>query len=208
MNKIADQQFDVFTEEELDNWVTTLKKTPPITVQGNDCHGVDEKNMYNPWFQKIIFSRIQDLFGKDIKLQFGMFLNEISPWRIHTDAYHVKDFVDRRPALSMLIPYTVDNRKDLVDKVHTVVFNEAVDANEKILLLDDKSQDLNSALLIHEKHLSHNQVDRVAKLTVQGVYQWKVGSIIHWNSCNLHDSDNFIASGFHSKQAIVIHTYC
>lgn len=207
MYNIAGQKFDIFTEAELDGWVEILKKAAPITVRGNDCYAVDENNMLNLWFQKKIFSRIQNLFGKEIKLQFGMFLNEIAPWMIHTDAYHVKPFLDRKPALSMLIPYTVDNRKDLVEKVHTLVFNEAVDDNDSMDSLEDKSQDENSALLIYDRHLSHNRPERVAKLTVQGIYQWKLGSIIYWNSRNLHDSDNFLASGCHSKQAIVIHTY-
>ena len=207
----AGQLFDLFTSDEVEAWVDVMKKIPCQTYKGNDCHGIDENNIYNFWFQKTIFPIIQDLFGKDLKLIFGMLLDEKKPWKIHTDAYHVKDFKDRVPALSFLIPYSVDNNTKLVDCSRTIVFNELADDNTRYkeweTLLEDKINYPDSAASIAEQHLSHNSIELINKLTLQGVYQWKANSLIYWNSRNLHDSDNFLKNGYNSKQAIVIHTY-
>jgi hypothetical protein len=203
------QLFDVFTKEEVDSWVEILKKAPPMLIRGNDCHGVDENHIMNPWFQKIIFSRIKNLLGQDLNLVFAMLLNENAPWSIHTDSYHCDGFENRIPALSILIPYSVDNDTSLVDCVRTIVFNERSNNNKTVLqeLVDDKTDNINSASKIYEEHLSHNKIEFVNKLTVQGIYQWKANSLIYWDSFYLHDTDNFHKNGFKNKQAIVIHTY-
>ena len=208
MNSDAGQIFDVFTSEEVESWINVLKKAPPVVVGENMCHGVDEKHILNPWFHKKIFSKIKTLFGDDLNLIFGMVLNENAPWKIHTDSYHCHGFNDRIPALSILIPYSVDNNRALVEETRTIVFNEKSDTNKLSReFVEDRTKASNSAADIYHKHLSHNPIDIVNKLTVQGVYQWKANSVIYWDSFLLHDSDNFHKNGYQSKQAIVIHTY-
>jgi hypothetical protein len=209
LNPVAGQLFDVFETEEIQSWVDVFLKIPSTKILDNDCHGVDEKNSYNFWFQRTIFSRIQKLFGQDLHLMFGMFLNETRPWGIHTDAYHCNEFIDRKPALSMLIPYSVDHNPALIERASTIVFDQIGDSNRSLETQSEKDQieEDNSAFKIYKSHLSHNSESLVKKLTIQGIYQWKHNSIIYWNSNNLHDTDNFIANGFTNKQAIVIHTF-
>ncbi len=209
LNPVAGQLFDVFNPEEIQSWVEVLSKIPAVKILDNDCHGVDEKNPYNFWFQKKIFSKIQSLFGHDLGLIFGMYLNETKPWGIHTDAYHCDKFADRKPALSMLIPCSVDHEPDLVERVSTIVFDQTSDGNQSLLAVcqQDQTDHDRSAIKIYQSHLSHNPESLVKRLTTQGMYQWKHNSIIYWNSTNLHDTDNFIANGFASKQAIVLHTF-
>ncbi len=207
MNTVAGQLFNKFTSEEIEGWVKVLKRLPTLDVRDNLMSGVDENNIMHGWFLKYCFSKIQKIFGDDLNLIFGMFLKENTPWEIHTDAYHCNGFSDRIPAMSFLIPYDVDDDKDLVEKVHTIVFNECSRDNNKALLTEDNTHLPNSAQLIYDQHLSHNSITTVNALTVQGVYKWKHNSIIYWDSMNYHDSDNFLKNGYKQKQAIVIHTY-
>ena len=99
---------------------------------------------------------------------FGMFLNETRPWGIHTDAYHCNEFIDRKPALSMLIPYSVDHNPDLIERVSTIVFDQIGDSNRSFETQFEKDQieEANSAFKIYKSHLSHNSESLVKKLTI------------------------------------------
>lgn len=202
----AGQLYNVFTDEEVEYWVKVLKTTDPVNVMGNQCFGVDEKNVtYYPWFLKNVFSKIQHLFGQDLILLFGMFLIENRPWKIHTDAYHVKTRPGTRPAYSFLIPYSVNFDKTLVTQSQTIVFNESVSDNAEIVLLPSRAAESNCGLSIYQL-LNHNASAIVEKTTIKQQCHWQPGSLIYWDSCLLHDTDNFLNNGYTSKQAIVIHT--
>lgn len=206
IDPVGGQLRDILTTDEIEMWATILKKAPIVAVRNNLMAAVDENNNMYGMFKKYCFSKIQSIFGEDLELIFGMLLQENTPWKIHTDAYHCIGFDDRMPAISFLIPYSVDDNKDLIDRVHTIVFNEH-GATEDELVIEDKTHRSDSASLIYDMHLSHNSRDRVNALTVQGIYKWHPNSIIYWNSMHFHDSDNYIKNGFTQKKAIVIHTY-
>jgi len=208
--RIADQIYNFVTEDELSLWTKALYSTDAMTITNNDCHGVSEKHMLYNWFVTNVFEKIKIALNDDkLKVTFGMYLNETNPWGIHTDAYHVQEYPNRRTALSFLMPLAVDNDQSLVTKSRTIVFNESGNTNDKIEIhqFTDKTNMPTSAVSIYNKHLSHNKLDTVKKFTIQGEYQWKRGSLIWWDGNYFHDTDNFIANGYTSKQAIVIHTY-
>lgn len=208
MNLVGGQLLNMFDPVEVNNWVEIMKKLPANESRTNICHGVDDKNVLHQWFQKTIFSRITSVFGNELHLVFGMFLDEKQPWGVHTDAYHVKNHPDRKPALSFLIPYSVDHDVQLVTKSQTIVFDQIrLRDEEKISDLPYCDDHPECATKIHQQHLSHNSMDVLRRLTIQGQYHWQPGSLIYWDSHYVHDSDNFIANGYNSKQAIVIHTY-
>ena len=205
---IAGQIQNFASEDELQLWATALNSANPQTILENDCHGVNEDHMLYDWFVTNVFEKIKIALNDDkLKVTFGMYLNETKPWGIHTDAYHVQEYPNRRTALSFLMPLAVDNDQSLVTKSRTIVFNESGNTNDTIDQFTDNTNMPTSAVSIYNKHLSHNKLKTVKKFTVQGEYQWKRGSLIWWDGTYFHDSDNFIANGYTSKQAIVIHTY-
>jgi hypothetical protein len=203
----GNQIFNFASTDEIEYWVNTLKMVPPITIRNNICFGVNEDNVYNYWFHKTIFKKIQDNFGYDLKLMFGMFLDETVPWGVHTDSYHTDPYPLRQPAISFLIPYSVDYDTSQCDKSHTIVFNEQLTDNKKLLTLPDISFQDNSAVKVYDSMLSHNNLDCVKRLSIFKIFKWQPTSLIYWSSTMLHDSDNFHKNGFQTKQAIVIHTY-
>jgi hypothetical protein len=204
---VAGQYFDIWTKDELDGIIKIMQEIPTLTIQNNQCRGIDENNVEYFWFIDTVYNKIQKLFGDDIHLVFGMLLHETNPWGIHTDAYHCSKFLDRESALSILIPYSLDNDIKNLNYGYTLIFNEWTNSNDDIAKLDDKSNQTNSAVEIYQEHLTHNSLDVVKKLTVKDIYQWKLGSVIYWDSLLLHDSNNFLRYGMKSKQAIVMHTY-
>lgn len=203
---IAGQLFDVFTEEQLDKISFALSRCEPIFIKENLCHGVDENHIMYKWFLSECFSKVQQAMNNyDTKLVFGMYLNEYRPWGIHTDAYHVKKFANRSSAYSILLPLTVDMQKSLSDQSHTIVFNQSAQDNQVSLPKITNGSEISDGF--YNVYLSHNTVDKVKKFSLFDKYQWKRGSLIFWKSEYFHDSDNFHANGYNSKQAIVIHTY-
>jgi|TARA_R110000772_G_scaffold177008_1_gene288630 hypothetical protein len=221
MEQIAGQIQNFATEEQLHEWSFALSKIDAITIRHNDCHGVNEEHVFYNWFMENIFSNIKNLIAdQNLVPTFGMYLNETKPWGIHTDGYHVHQDPTRKPAISFLMPLSVDNKQDLVSQSHTIVFNQSSDTitikddidtkeynNRAMVSLDDVSAMPDSAMHIYKKHLSHNVVEDVQRMTVQGVYQWTRGSLIWWQGQYFHDTDNFLANGHTSKQALVIHTH-
>lgn len=205
--QVANKIQNFATEEELVLWTTALTSANSHIIKDNDCHGVSEDHILYDWFVANCFEKIKSVMDDDkLKVMFGMYLNETRPWKIHTDAYHVLDYPGRQTAKSFLMPLSVDNRFDLVSESRTIVFNEYGKDNN-IAELSDNTLLASSAINIYDKHLSHNSYDTVKKFTVQGEYQWQRGSLIWWDGNYFHDTDNFIANGYTSKQAIVVHTY-
>lgn len=202
------QIFDVFTIKEMDEIMSILgdldQNQELYDQRKNSCRGVDENHYEYHWFMYEVFGRIQKLLGEDLHLQFGMNLNEEDPWCVHTDSYHTKGFADREPAISMLVPYSLDHDLNNLKNGYTIVFNERALDNDDILDLPDQE---NSAMSIYQEHLSHNDPLKVKKLTVKDIFQWTPGSLIYWDSLLVHDSNNFLDLGMTSKQALVIHTY-
>jgi hypothetical protein len=176
-------------------------------INGNLCRGVSREHKLYTVFLKKCFTRIQSVLGQHLKLIFAMYLDEHRPWGIHTDNYHVLPEAGER-SLSMLIPLSVNNDAALVDQTHTIVFNEGSDVISSLegnLPFGHVKQ--HNATVYHEQYLSHNPREHLEYLTVQNIYQWHRGDVIYWENSLFHDSDNFIANNFQSKQAIVAHTY-
>lgn len=219
MEKIAGQIQDFATEDQLHEWSFALSKTDAIKIKNNDCHGVGEDHVFYTWFMDNIFNNIKKVMADPYLVPtFGMYLNETKPWGIHTDGYHVYNNPNRKTAVSFLMPLSVDNNPELASSAHTIVFDQSSDSitirddvatynSNAISSLVNTSDSPHSAVHIHDKHLSHNVREDIEKMTVQGVYQWTRGSLIWWKGNYFHDTDNFIANGFTSKQALVIHSH-
>lgn len=206
IDKISGRIDNVIDQNEVDFWSYTLQRCDKITVKGNDCYGIDENHLLYTWFLKNVFTKLQTIIDdSECKLVFGMFLNETSPWGIHTDADHTNSFSNRLPGYSLLIPISVNNDKSLVSKSHTVIFNQYGMHNKQIL--NSPGDNKNNAVRHHSSLLSHNDINLLESFSLNKICQWKAGSLIYWKSEYFHDSDNFIANGYFSKQAIVVHTY-
>lgn len=205
---------NVFTDLELDSITRYLGSSLPL-YGGSDFPGsVYPGHMLYEWFNKKFFVRIQELFGSELQCLFGGYLNELTPMALHSDYFRK---LKGKPHSTFLIPISADHDVTLVNRVHTIVFNEedmwtpnSEESNSFWKQRDwrkNKSVKENNALQYFDQYLSHNTKENLECLTVQSIFQWQLGSILYWDSRLLHCSDNFTTNGIQSKQALVVHTY-
>ena len=58
------------------------------------------------WFDKIVFKRVQEIFGDKCKMLFSMYLDEDDPFKVHSDYFHKRI---GEPFITFHIPLSVDN---------------------------------------------------------------------------------------------------
>jgi len=205
----------VFSKEELLEVVKYLSNMPKsfTSMTGNSFAAISQQHPMYLWFCKKIFDRIRKLTSVDIQLLFGSYLNESTPWVLHSDHYHGSV---GQPYMAFLIPLSVNEDMDQVEKTNTVIFNEQdVYVDHAVghkswsdqLWKANRQPKENNALSLKNGLLSHLPDDDLECLTVNTVANWKLGSVIYWDERLLHSSDNFIKNDAQSKQALVIHTY-
>jgi hypothetical protein len=212
-NMLSGKMDNIFTKSELDDATRYLGSSLPS--RSGFPHSVYPGHILYERFNKNFFRHIQELYGSELQCLFVGYLNESKPFALHSDYFRK---LKGEPRSTFLIPISVDHDVTLVDQTYTIIFNEedtwtpdgSNDSNYFWKQRDwhkNKSVKENNALQYFDQYLSHNTRKDLECLTVQNIFQWQLGSILHWNSRLLHCSDNFITNGFQSKQALVIHTY-
>ena len=201
MNTPAAGQFlDVFTANELRSIQSALQKLTDAPNQDNDFYaytnGFVTTDPIYPFVKKTVLSKLELILGRELKLTHGMYLKEHHPWRIHTD--YVKE--DLAPDLALLIPL---NTSDL--PTHTVMFNQTCCDSFEQYIKEHKPVENNAVDLQHTL-MSHETVERLKYVSLQGAYRWIPGSVICWDRKLLHSSDNFVNSGLLEKHALVLFT--
>lgn len=169
-----------------------LKNSYTLTDLGDKCYGIDINNKLSyPWFNKIFWPKITKYFDEDLKLIYASYASFTKPFSVHRDDF--KTIPNNKKGtnyLSLLIPISVDNNKDLCSLASTIVFKQQKNPNAK--------QD-------HENYLSHCHVEELYNRSIDRIFQWKIGDIIWWKSEVDHCSSHF--KNFSSKESFVIHTY-
>jgi hypothetical protein len=202
---------DVFSCAEVEFLLDRLSKLPRDHLYHT---AITPDHMLHSWFDKKVFSRLRELTDEPIKLLFGGLINEEIPQRLHAD-YYYKSVGE--PYKAFLIPISVENQFENLDRVHTITFNELdtfVDSADPVRKMwkrsewdKNKSPKANNAMQYYDQHLSHLRPDDLECLTVESIVPWQLGSVVYWNEKQLHCSDNFVKNNINSKQAIVVHTY-
>jgi hypothetical protein len=206
---------EVFSREELSEVVKYLSRMSKsyTSMTGNSFSAISQEHAMYPWFCKKVFNKIKELAPVDVQLLFGSYLYETTPWILHSDYYHNSA---GQPYMAFLVPLSVNNDMEQVEKTNTVVFNEEdvyVDHAVGHKSWSDKLWKANrqpkqhNALALKENLLSHLPVEDLECLTVKTIANWKLGSVFYWDERLLHSSDNFVNNDAQSKQALVIHTY-
>lgn len=196
----AGQFLDVFTTQELLSIQTALQKLKDVPNRGSNFHaytnGFVTTDLIYPFFKKTVLSKLELILGRELKLTHGMYLKEQHPWGIHTD--YVKE--DLVPDLALLIPL---NTLDL--PTHTVMFDQTCcDSFEQYFNEHEPVE--NNAVDLQHTLMSHETVERLKYVSLQGAYRWIPGSVIYWDRKLLHSSDNFVSSGLLEKHALVLFT--
>lgn len=187
-----------FGSDDTAKFVQIFKKITPhkSTGQENDCYGIDQNHITYPWFKKTILDPIAKEFNPDLKLIFGMLLDCTNPFPIHHDAG--KEIPSNDPTgksyLSFVIPYSVNNDPSLCHHASTIILDET----------DSLTDNLST---VHKEKISHVPIETTYQFKIKQELIWQPGDLLWWDTKMYHVSNNFLASGYTSKQGIVIHTY-
>jgi len=136
-----------FLSEELEDWKAKFqlnsvtksiygdnRKLSPETqlTHGDDCWGIDINCLSYAWFKKIVWAKILQLFNPDMKLIFASYTNCSTVAPVHIDIKTVPNNEKGQHYVSILIPYSIDNKKDNFQKVSTGFYNENKELKEQI----------------------------------------------------------------------------
>ena len=121
-----------FTVEELNNWAKIFKRNT-ITYYGDtECWGIDINCLSYAWFKKVVWLKLLPLFDPNMKLIFASYMDCPEPFPIHNDIKPIPNNEKGQHYVSMLIPYSVDNKKNKFEKVSTCFYNKGKELKEQI----------------------------------------------------------------------------
>ena len=154
---MLDKKFGIiknkFSSSLLNEWQEIYKKnTITKTLRGDDCWGIDKNCLAYNWFLKKVMPQLSESFPKNTKLIFSSYINLHSIFPIHDDIKPLPEGAEGKHYLSILIPYSIDHKKENYDKVSTCFYD-----NDK-KLIDRISWEENS-LIWWESDLLHASSD-------------------------------------------------
>lgn len=190
-----------FSQDDVADMIKTFRSFPVVEYEGagNAIYGVDHNHLAYLWFRRRCFKNIQQVFGDNIRLIFGMLLDCKQPFGIHHDLKPLPE-AHGQHHVSFLIPYSVNNDPALVSHAATCVFNETMTNLDSMPVLANHAQHLS-------QDLAHVPAEQLLRFSLKQWMPWHTGDLLWWDSHLAHVSNDFRTQGWQSKQGIVIHSY-
>tara|TARA_B100000401_G_scaffold57283_1_gene33254 strand:- start:1753 stop:2460 length:708 start_codon:yes stop_codon:yes gene_type:complete len=203
---------NMFNKKEINDFLDLYKKLP--TTVHNKKQNVIKKRWlkgYNEKLEKIFYDRVkneigefkmdnlQDDSGKDI---YGLIQESYSPIGLHVDAGFNSENLVYKQTLIPLTPvgstvifknrfyggstsFTLD-KEELKKK--NLSYGQNKRSSEHLKLYGNKPFDKE----IHEKYLTHENIENLRGLEVEFIYEWEVGSMLIFDRSHLHCSSSVI----------------
>lgn len=203
---------NLFNKQEINDFLDLYKKLP--TTVHNKKQNVIKKRWlqgYSETLEKLFCDRLkneigefkmdnlQDDNGKDI---YGLIQESYSPIGLHVDAGFNPENLVYKQSLIPLTPvgstvifknrfygsstsFTLDEEEL---KKKNLSYGQNKRSSEHIKLYGEKSFDKK----IHEKYLTHENIENLRGLEVEFIYEWEVGSMLIFDRSHLHCSSSVI----------------
>ena len=203
---------NLFSNNELESFIKLYEKLP--TTVHNKKQNVIKKRWLQGYSEKLekLFSdrlkseigefkmdNLQDDNGKDI---YGLIQESYSPIGLHVDAGFNPENLVYKQTLIPLTPvgstvifknrfyggstsFTLD-KEELKKK--NLSYGQNKRSSEHINLYGEKPFDKK----IHEKYLTHENIENLKGLEVEFIYEWEVGSMLIFDRSHLHCSSSVI----------------
>tara|TARA_B100001996_G_scaffold322680_1_gene267560 strand:+ start:768 stop:1475 length:708 start_codon:yes stop_codon:yes gene_type:complete len=203
---------NLFNKQEINDFLDLYKKLP--TTVHNKKQNVIKKRWlqgYSEKLEKLFCDRLkneigefkmdnlQDDNGKDI---YGLIQESYSPIGLHVDAGFNPENLVYKQSLIPLTPvgstvifknrfygsstsFTLDEEEL---KKKNLSYGQNKRSSEHIKLYGEKSFDKK----IHEKYLTHENIENLRGLEVEFIYEWEVGSMLIFDRSHLHCSSSVI----------------
>ena len=122
-----------FIPEELDDWKEKFKRnTITKSMYGDDCWGIDVNCLSYLWFKKVVLAKFLKFLDPNVKLIFASYIDCFTTFPVHTDVKLIPNNKEGKQYASILIPYSIDNKKDNFKKVSTNFYNDSKELKEGI----------------------------------------------------------------------------
>ena len=122
-----------FIPEELDDWKEKFKRnTITKSMYGDDCWGIDVNCLSYLWFKKVVLAKFLKFLDPNVKLIFASYIDCFTTFPVHTDVKPIPNNKEGKQYASILIPYSIDNKKDNFKKVSTNFYNDSKELKEGI----------------------------------------------------------------------------
>tara|TARA_Y100001970_G_scaffold279495_1_gene386959 strand:- start:7460 stop:8167 length:708 start_codon:yes stop_codon:yes gene_type:complete len=203
---------NLFSKDEINKFLT-LYKTLPTTV-----HNTKQNVIKKRWLQGFD-KKLEDLFCKKLKDQigdfkmdnlkaddgkdiYGLFQESYNPIGLHVDAgFNFEDLIYRQTLIPLTsvgstvifknrfygssTNFTLDKKE--LDKKN-LSYGQNIRSSEHIKMFGKKPFDK----LAFEKYLKHENIENLAGLEIDFVYEWEIGSMLIFDRTNLHCSSSKI----------------
>jgi len=203
---------NLFSKNEINKFLSLYEQLP-ITIHNKKQNVIKKRWLkgYNEKLEKIFYDRVkneigefkmdnlQDDSGKDI---YGLIQESYSPIGLHVDAGFNSENLVYKQTLIPLTPvgstvifknrfyggstsFTLD-KEELKKK--NLSYGQNKRSSEHLKLYGNKPFDKE----IHEKYLTHENIENLRGLEVEFIYEWEVGSMLIFDRSHLHCSSSVI----------------
>jgi hypothetical protein len=198
----------IFSDDEIEE-ISNLYNSLPITTH-NKAQNVIKKRWlqnYNKSLDKVYVSKIKELLG-DYQMDnfksekgddfFGLFHESFSPLKLHVDSgFEMKDIIYKQVVTPLSpIGETVIFKNKWYGKSASFTIDE-----DELKFKPKPGQNARSCehlgtgafdREIHQKYLTHLDINNLNGLKVELVYEWKVGEILIMDRSHIHCSSSRI----------------
>ena len=201
------KKVSIFSEKEIEMIKEHYNKLPESTF--NKKQNVRKKawiQNYNKELDKIYFNRLKDVIG-EFKMDtlksdtgedhYGLFHESFSPLKLHVDSgFQEKDIIFKQ----VVTPLSSGETVIFKNKWYGKSTSFTIDKDELKFKPGSEQNDRSSEHLgseefdkeIHQKYLTHENINNLKGLKVELIYKWKVGETLIMDRSHIHCSSSNI----------------
>jgi hypothetical protein len=203
---------NIFSKDEIQKFINLYNELP-ITVHNKKQNVIKKRWLYNfgSELEELFYNKLKNEIGdfkydnlksEDGKDILGLFQESYNPIGLHIDGgfdfnnlIYKQSLVPLTPIGSTVIfknriygkstNFTIDENEL---NIKNLKYGQNIRSSEHLNKFDNKPFDRE----MHKKYLNHEQIDNLAGLEIDLIYEWEIGSMLIFDRTNLHCSSSVI----------------
>jgi len=203
---------NIFSKDEIQKFINLYSELP-ITVHNKKQNVIKKRWLHNfgSELEELFYNKLKNEIGdfkydnlksEDGKDILGLFQESYNPIGLHIDGgfdfnnlIYKQSLVPLTPIGSTVIfknriygkstNFTIDENEL---NIKNLKYGQNIRSSEHLNKFDNKPFDRE----MHKKYLNHEQIDNLAGLEIDLIYEWEIGSMLIFDRTNLHCSSSVI----------------
>ena len=203
---------NIFSKDEIQKFINLYSELP-ITVNNKKQNVIKKRWLHNfgSELEELFYNKLKNEIGdfkydnlksEDGKDILGLFQESYNPIGLHIDGgfdfnnlIYKQSLVPLTPIGSTVIfknriygkstNFTIDENEL---NIKNLKYGQNIRSSEHLNKFDNKPFDRE----MHKKYLNHEQIDNLAGLEIDLIYEWEIGSMLIFDRTNLHCSSSVI----------------